>query len=397
MNIKRYIAKDMMEATRRIREELGSDAVILHNKPIRKKGLRRLFSPPMVEVVVAYEPQRREPVVVRLPDEARRAPEKPAQQAESGREQKIRELNGKISDMQAMIKRPPEAPATPAPAIAPARPVAALQAEPGDADVDALAGKLSGMDLIEDMALSVSRKAKRAAKARGMGIDEAVRQVLADLLGKPEPIRVRRFERTVAILFGPTGVGKTTSLIKLAAHYTLEEKLRVGLINTDTYRLAAHEQLKAYADIIGTPLSAVYAPEEIVQALNEHEDKDIVFIDTAGKKPGDLQHQSDIEKLVRLSGASEVYLVIAAPTSSRACGEIIKNYNCLRDYKLLVTKTDETDSTATILNAKWLSGRPLSYVATGQNVPDDIQIADIDEILRRTFREESACLSRLAN
>lgn len=400
MNIKRYIAKDMMEATRKIREELGPDAVILHNKLIRKKGLGRFFSQPMVEVVVAYEPRGREPAVVRLSGEAQPAPEKKAAIPAGGdREQKIRELNGKISDLQAMIGDPAEREA-PAPAARPPISAAfapASLAEAKDPVVDTLADELVGMELLEDMAFSLSRKAKRIAKTRNADTGEAIKQVVAELLGTPEPIKAQRFERTVVILFGPTGVGKTTSLIKLAAHYTLERKLRVGLINTDTYRLAAHEQLKAYADIIGSPLSAVYAPEEIVQALAEHEDKDIVFIDTAGKKPGDLQHQADIEKLVRLSGAGEVYLVIAAPTSPRACREIIKSYSCLRDYKLLVTKTDETDSTATILNTKWLSGRPLSYVATGQNVPDDIRVADVAEIVRRTFGEESACLNRLAN
>ena len=399
MNIKRYIAKDMMEATRKIREELGPDAVILHNKLIRKKGLARFFSPPMVEVVVAYEPRGREPAVVRLSGGAQPAPKKPVISTGGDREQKIRELNGKISDLQAMIGNQTEREA-PAPETRPS--ISAVYspvslAETKDPAVDALAGELVGMEMLEDMALSLSRKARRSAKTRGTDNCEALKQVVAELLGEPEPIRLRRFERTVVILFGPTGVGKTTSLIKLAAHYTLDEKLRVGLINTDTYRLAAQEQLKAYANIIGTPLSAVYAPEEIVQALAEHQDKDIVFIDTAGKKPGDLQHQADIEKLVRLSGASEVFLVMAAPTSPSACREIIKNYSCLRDYKLLVTKTDEIDSTTMILNTKWLSGRPLSYVATGQNVPDDIQVADVDNIVRRTFREDGTCMNRLAN
>ncbi|MFZ5975308.1 MAG: flagellar biosynthesis protein FlhF [Bacillota bacterium] len=403
MNIKRYIAKDMMEATRKIREELGPEAVILHNKTIRKKGLRRFFSPPMVEVVVAYEPPTRQNTMVQIPTEAyRTAREKPMDLPYRGpeREQKIRELDGKISDLQAMFGNLNEKPDRPQPVpneIIPLKPRPYVPAEAPDLSAERLVNSLLEMEVLEDMALSLAAKARRIAKARGEHVAKVMKQVVYEQLGDPQPIRLRKLQRTVVILFGPTGVGKTTSLIKLAAHYSLVKKLKVGLINADTYRLAAHEQLKAYADIIGTPLSIVYTPEEIVPALAEHEDKDIVFIDTTGKKPGDMEHRADIEKMVELSGASEVFLVLAAPTSTRVCKEIIKNYNCLKDYKLLITKTDETDSTATILNASYLSGRPLSYIAIGQNVPDDIQVADVANIVRQTFEEERTCLSRLAN
>ena len=403
MNIKRYIAKDMMEATRRIREELGSEAVILHNKLIRKRGLRRFFSPPMVEVVVAYEPPGQENTAVQLSAEAQRTAGKTTidmLNKEREREQKIRELDTKISDLQAIIGDLSGKPAALKPDLREvAKDKAGRDGAPAAAGLPAepLINELMGMQLPEDMAQNLARKAKRIAMARGAGSAEAMKQALLEQLGDPEPIRLKKFERTVVVLFGPTGVGKTTSLIKLAAHYSLEHKLKVGLINTDTYRLAAHEQLKAYADIIGTPLSVVYMPEEIVQALREHEDKDIVFIDTTGKNPGDMQHRKDIEEMVRLSGATEVFLVLAAPTSTQACREIIDNYSCLKDYKLIITKTDETDSTAAILNASWMSGRPLSYIATGQNVPDDIQVADVEDIVSRTFEEEGACLSRSAN
>lgn len=424
MNIKRYIAKDMMEATRKIREELGSEAVILNNKLIRKKGLKRFFSPPMVEVVVAYEPfgsvSRKTPNAGARQDAAGNSPEAEKEQARS---QRIRELDSKISNIQAKLEercsepeehrpvfkeiipsKPEEARAeseAPQPVFREIVPIRTRTFVPAgtaeDAAIEALVRRLTEMDVIEEMARSVAVKANRIAQVRHEDVTEVMKQVICEQLGDPQPIRLKKFQRTVAILFGPTGVGKTTSLIKLAAHYSLEQKVKVGLINTDTYRLAAHEQLKAYADIIGTPLSVVYSADEITQALYEHEDKDIVFIDTTGKKPGDMDHRADIEKMMDLSGAGEVFLVLSAPTSPRACREILDNYNCLKNFKLLITKMDETKSPAAVLNARWMSGRPLSYVATGQNVPDDIQVANVEEIAGRSLEGERACLNRLAN
>lgn len=388
MNIKRYIAKDMMEATRKIREDLGPDAVILHNKPIRKKGLKYIFAPPMVEVVVAYEPES-----LRIIRQKPEAPKKP-----SSRDEKLRELDGKINDLQAMLDNLQASRAAAPPPAKPAQSRLRLcpQNEGADIDTDALIARLTGQDVLEDVARILAAKAKRLAKTKGLNAREALDRAVLEHVGEPQPIQLRKFERTVVMMFGPTGVGKTTSLIKLASQFALEKKLRVGLINADTYRLAAHEQIKAFAELMGTPLSVVHSPEEVAAALREHEDKDIVFIDTTGKRPGDIQHKSDIERMVRLSGATEVFLVISAPTSTRACREIVAGYG-VGEYKLIVTKADETDPLPMILNTSWIANRPLSYIANGQNVPDDIQVADISGLINRSLEGAEQCANRLAN
>ena len=184
------------------------------------------------------------------------------------------------------------------------------------------------------------------------------------------------------MFIGPTGVGKTTTLAKIAANYLLNSKKKVGLITTDTYRIAAVEQLKTYAEILGLPLSIVYSPNEIVDAIAQYSDKDIVLIDTAGRSHNNKAQMEEISAWIEASRADEVYLLVSMTTSNRNLRELVKNYSFLKNYKILLTKFDESPVVGMIINIRLLTGMKLSYITTGQNVPDDIEVADIDKILR---------------
>lgn len=481
MNVKRYIAKDMSEAKDRIREELGVDAVILHNRIIRKKGIRRFFTSPLVEVVVAYENkstdksqtfklQDRKKLDVSSLDDKRaseliqglnaavaqarkkidkeensktqvekkdsfsnvlkkekdgvdvlltksaqavtRAYNFPELQQKSVIEEKdnndnenvgsvsLKDIDERVNELHTMVSKLLEKRAKVHTEAAVNNKVKTLpskkQYESFDSN-DGIYEQLIEIDVDNSAARAIADAAAEKAIDYDLSILQSSRQVMCDMIGDSQPISVQANKQTVVMMVGPTGVGKTTSLIKLASHYALEENLSVGLINADTYRLAAQEQLSAYAEIMDVPLKAVYAPEEIVGALKEFSDLDIVFIDTSGKKPTDKQHTKNIERMIRLSGADQVFLVMSATCSKRACKEIVENYNNIDGLKLIITKTDETSSFAGVVNATIIANRPLGYIATGQNVPDDIKVADIDEIVGSTLEEAYPCMSKLVN
>ena len=181
---------------------------------------------------------------------------------------------------------------------------------------------------------------------------------------------------------GPTGVGKTTTLAKIAANYLLDQKKTIGLITADTYRIAAVEQLKTYAEILGIPITVVYTPAEIKEAISMYAGKDMILIDTAGRSHKNKAQFEELKALITAAEADEIYLVLSATTSSSNCREIIKSYSFLTNYKLIFTKTDEAPMPGIILNARYLTGKSLSYITTGQSVPDDIEVANIDKITK---------------
>jgi flagellar biosynthesis protein FlhF len=185
---------------------------------------------------------------------------------------------------------------------------------------------------------------------------------------------------TVAIFIGPTGVGKTTTLAKIAANYSLSQEAKVGMITADTYRIAAVQQLKTYAEILGIPVAVVYSPGEIRKAIEDFSDKDLILIDTAGRSHRSRPQFEEIRELVASSGADEVFLVLSSTGSMKSNREIIKNYGFLDEFKLIFTKADETPTLGTLLNARMMTGKCLSYVTIGQSVPDDIEVASIDKI-----------------
>ena len=138
--------------------------------------------------------------------------------------------------------------------------------------------------------------------------------------------------------------------------------------------------MKIYAEILEIPMSIIYSPSEISKALKEHEDKDLVFIDTAGRSIRDQEHEKEISQLIALGNIDEVYLVISSNTSPQGCINIINSYKFLPNYKLIFTKLDEVTTYGAIINCCLLSQKPLSYITTGQNVPADIEVANINKI-----------------
>jgi len=376
MKIRRYIANTAQEAILKVKMDLGSEALILNTRKVKKKGLARFFSKPMVEVLAAIDEYN----VKGTEDNTGNSRNK---NNYDEKEDKIANLENKITNIENILQK------------------LSLQLKGGEKPVkqvstndkaqnaaklsDAFYNRLIKNEVDHDIARRIIDCVIEKVGVTG-GVNEMSAQlvsVISGLLGKPETINPTKPGKPVVVVFvGPTGVGKTTTLAKIAANYLLNQNKSIGLITADTYRIAAVEQLKTYAEILGIPVTVVYTAAEIKEAVAKYSDKDLVLIDTAGRSHRNRAHFEELKSMITASNADEVYLVLSATTSSRNCREILESYSFLKDYKLIFTKTDEAPVLGIILNVRCLTGKSLSYITTGQSVPDDIEIANIEKITK---------------
>lgn len=194
--------------------------------------------------------------------------------------------------------------------------------------------------------------------------------------GKSEEISPAQNGSKIVLFIGPTGVGKTTTIAKLASKYVVEEKKKVALLTTDTYRIAAAEQLRTYADILEVPFRVIYTAEEFTQACQKSfPGYDYIFVDTAGHSHKNEQQLSDMGKLIEAipeDMSYQCFLVLSATTKYKDLLNIVKIYKEITDYQFIFTKLDETGTLGTLYNVKMEADSPIAYVTYGQNVPDDI-------------------------
>ncbi len=386
MKIRRYLGSNTQEAILKVKMDLGNDAVILNTRKVRQKGFFKLFAKPMVEVLAAVDEEygakkeqpRQETRVQTLPREAMAV-------KNEEKDQKISDLENKVNGMETMLKKIYEQ-------VQPDRQkTAQAPADTGEKQESyPKVLQLFYNNLVKnEVEPETAKKIMDTVSARlgeGASVNETASvlyNVISGILGKPETLKLREDGRpTVVMLVGPTGVGKTTTLAKIAANYALNHKKKVGLITADTYRIAAVEQLKTYAEILGMPVSVIYSPGELGEAVELHSDKDIILVDTAGRSHKNKAQFEELKTIIQAANADDIYLLMSAITSVRNCREILGSYNFLKDYKLIFTKLDETPISGIILNARYMTNKSLSYITTGQSVPDDIEIANIDKITK---------------
>ena len=405
MKIRRYTCTNMQEALLKVKMDLGSEAVIMNSRKVRKKGIMGVFSKPMIEVVaaidddyvrpsrphaqmrtspaiqdsapIAYnEPVREQPQVFAKPP---LQPQTVVQQPAAA-DQKFEALESKVKSMESMLeqiyhtvkdkKNPDEA------LIESGREASAANETEG---IPGLRARLSEYELESKLIDKIIEKVRErsGSEPRQEEALAVAARVMTVLLGEPDVITLRTDGRPEIVIFvGPTGVGKTTTLAKIAADFTLNKQKKVALITADTYRIAAVEQLKTYAEILNIPALIVYSPNEIQEAIKKLSDNDLILIDTAGRSHRNKVHFDELKALVSSVGADEVYLVASANTSKHAIREILEYYSFMKNYKLLFTKLDEAPVPGVIINARYITGRPLSYTTAGQSVPDDLDVAN---------------------
>jgi flagellar biosynthesis protein FlhF len=231
----------------------------------------------------------------------------------------------------------------------------------------------------EELATEIIRTLQKNVRPEHYNQPDVMRERIAEQLEKLLPTTgpIQRTKATgphVVALIGPTGVGKTTTIAKLAANLKLREKHRVGLITLDTYRIAAVDQLKKYADIIGSPLKVVANGEDLTAALLGMQDFDFVLIDTAGRSPNDTMKLNELKSLLAVAEPDEVHLVLSTTNSEECIQLAVSRFADVRVDKIIFTKLDEAAHVGVVLNVVRKVNKSLSYVTTGQDVPDDIEI-----------------------
>ena len=378
MLVKRYHANNMQQAMDTVIRELGSDAVILNSRKVRKKGFKNLFRKPVLEVMVAYDPAN-VPSVKRL--NAHAEADKGQREQETKRaavsNEQFERLDKRIDSIDFMlsefmekfsfVKRD-------------------ITYDYSD-DVQELLLKMIDNQVREELAHSLAKETDIMLKKQpDSSAAEIMEHLILEQFGRAEPILHKKFTQKVILVLGPTGVGKTTTIVKLAADFSVKQKKKIGIINTDTFRIGAQEQLQTYADILGVPLHVTYRADELEAALESMSDRDIIFVDTAGKRPGDEQHRDEMLDIVRILKPEDILLCLAATTGFAAVKEMVDTYGFVDDYRLMITKLDETKYRGPLLNISWYTQKPLAYVTVGQNVPDDIEVVDVESIARQLIR-----------
>lgn len=367
MKIKRFVGDSFPEAIRQAKEQMGNDAVILYSRKYKEGGLFGLFGREKFEITVAMDENYRngaEHLTIPADDYIEISePDSSQFEVHSANEilQEIKLMKDMVEELRERID------------------------DESTQDIFGRNGRLLFKHLVsqnvdEKLASRIVRTVEERAEAEQVHDYAHVRnlcvQVMAELIRKPRDIEFKKGKSRVVALIGPTGVGKTTTIAKLAARFSLIEKKKIGLITLDTYRIAAVEQLKIYADIMGLPLQVVYKPGDLKAAVERFSNRDLVFIDTAGRSPRNDEQMAELVALFQEAEPDEVILVLSATTKSEDLLDTFKRFNIIKIDKIIFTKLDETNCYGSILNTIHRTKKRVSYVTNGQNVPDDIELLD---------------------
>lgn len=412
MVIKKYIAKTEQEAVELAREELGKNVVIMNVKKNSPRGLAKIFRKESVEVTAAVDEvedekkadtpdfSRLQEVIGSEPEPAPDSKKAMVQAAKAAlvekkqiiaereeKEETIVETNAieqKLSDLQSLLEKQINLPAQ----------EAVSEEKPEDKQQDKTKAYLrlirSQMEnnevepgYVEQLLEEIEGSMKKDASLDN--ILSGVYQKIVLKMGRPHLIDLHAKKKKYVFFIGPTGVGKTTTIAKIASMLKLSKKVKVALVTSDTYRIAAVEQLKTYANILGVPLKVVYSSEEVEAIMEELEKYDLVLIDTAGRSHNNKEQREDLHRLLEVvpEQEREVFLVLSATTKYRDLVKISQSYSEITKYSLIFTKLDETDAIGNIFNIRMLTGAPLSYMTWGQNVPDDIGKADAQKMAKQ--------------
>lgn len=379
MKIRRFIGKDMNEAMIKVKSELGIDAVILNSRKIKQPGFLGIFKKSVIEVVAAIDKEYK--INTKL-DRERKIKKEVEVVKEVKVEKQSNEIDNKIDKLTRIVENLESK-------------VSSINQVPVDQSLNKVSETIikdkteKFIDLLIES--SVDRKiAERVMKqvGRRISIDtnsdqtviNAIKIVINEFLGKPEIIETDYKKRKIFLFVGPTGVGKTTTLAKLAAKLSLIENKKIALITSDTYRIAAVEQLKTYSEILGVPLNVIYEASELEEALVDFEDMDYVLIDTAGRNYKDKTLKNELDSMIEYIENPEVFLVLSLVADYKNMVNVIESYKFIEDYKVIFTKFDEAVTFGNILNIKLFADKKLSYIANGQSVPDDIEVLNISHV-----------------
>jgi flagellar biosynthesis protein FlhF len=245
---------------------------------------------------------------------------------------------------------------------------------------------LLAQGVLPEIAEGVLMGAEQLDEQGGSDINLIVRIVyntIIGILGEPRAIEPRKGAQEIIVFMGPTGVGKTTTIAKLSSIMCLKHKVNVGLVTADTYRIAAVEQLKTYAEILGLELKVVYNAEDISARVAEFEGgADMIMVDTAGRSHNNAENLKELAAMLTRIPESRRILVLSVTSKQDDLLNIIETYGKATEFDIIFTKLDETGTLGEIINICYLTGKHVSYLTFGQNVPDDIDILRPEEMAK---------------
>ena len=454
MIIKKYLVKNVNEAMSKIRYELGKDAIIISQRKVRKPGFAGLFSGKLIEVTAAVESTVKDEKPEKLPknhiisntvseeDEFKKSIESIKKLMESeiavtNTVEKPSALNNMIKEHNANVEKERRNSAIDSFAeneeecrmirsdlygdnsyesknsglsvesvhkeveelkelinkvmvnkgnlVEEADKPNESEEEKTSVNLDSLKEKLKDLDIDEQFCDDIL---KSASDYKDDDLDET--EILRDIFERDILVTNKGLKGKV-VLVGPTGVGKTTTIAKLAGRLALVEKKKVGLITIDTYRIGAIEQLKTYAEIMNIPFKVVITIKEMEDAIESMSDCDVVLIDTTGRSSKNTMQISELRAFVQKAEPDYVNMVISATTKNKDIKSILKGYSELEYGSVIITKLDETTVYGSIYNISRNANKPVSFITIGQNVPDDIKVSTKEELTRFILGEETLC------
>ncbi|MCT8976095.1 flagellar biosynthesis protein FlhF [Clostridium sp. CX1] len=399
MIIKKYVVNNMNEAMTRIRYELGKDAVIVSQRKIKKGGFLGIFSKKMLEVTAAVDNSKddnsedmqesieaiKRLMTDKLDEELKgsktfneiESKYKSKIQIEEKKEEEIKEYKAADnSNSEAVMKEMQE--------------MRTMLSEMINMSASGSISK-SKMELrLENCDLDHRVIKKITAKIKNMEDDRTEEEKLRDIVENMIEVSPNKLDNVV-VLVGPTGVGKTTTIAKLAGRFALIEKKKVGLITIDTYRIGAVEQLRTYADIMNIPFRVVFTMKDMEAAVEAMDDCDVILIDTTGRSSKNTMQISELRAFIDKVNTDNINLVISSTTKNKDIEVIVNGYKALNYNGIIITKLDETSTYGSILNILECAEKPISFVTTGQNVPDDIKVMTSKEITNLILGEDVIC------
>jgi len=424
MTIKKFIGKTKEEAIAKAKEEFGEGAVVMNVKEVKPTGFFSFFKSVTYEVTAAIEEKDKfispvqtqnakkgtesinlaadEKIVIPAPvyaATATQAPKQPVQPVYSQPASKPaapamdyapnvvsnhEEIERKLENLSNILEKKLSAEENKGNDI----PETTIQNMESFKFMKMLYRTLLDNEVHEKYVNQILDEAEKMANTNS-SVDIILSNVYQKMIlkfGEPCSISTEGKKPKVVFFIGPTGVGKTTTIAKIASKYKVEEEKKVAFVTADTYRIAATEQLHIYANILDAPMSIVYSAEELNQSIEKFADHDLIFVDTAGFSHRNDTQRADTKNLI--DGLDEqynfeVFLVLSATTKYKDLLEIVDSYQEIAKYKLIFTKLDETTSYGNLLNIRLYSGAELSYMTTGQNVPDDIEEFNSQRIVKQ--------------